>query len=51
MKNKAGPEFYLEVPDVDPEFVVVMDDGLELGQEAGDHLVLALDFVMAALFV
>ena len=28
-----------------------MDDGLELGQEAGDHLVLALDLVMAALFV
>ena len=51
MKNDAGPEFYLEVPDVDPEFVVVMDDGLELGQEAGDHLVLALDLVMAALFV
>ena len=28
-----------------------MDDGLELGQEAGDHLILALDLVMAALFV
>ena len=28
-----------------------MDDGLELCQEAGNHLVLALDLVMAALFV
>ena len=45
------PELYLEVPDIDPELVVVVDDGLELCQEAGNHLVLALDLVMAALFV